>query len=103
MSKQISDVMRQFSSIFTQNKGHVELFIVTLLLIEFMPRKIFFIDAVDSQVNKVKDMVNKVLTPILIHPLTVMILFALAVYSYYVKRDMNFFFILLITFMARKH
>lgn len=102
MSKQVSNVMRDITSIFTQNKGNIELFIVTLLLLQYMPQKIFFVDAVDSQINKVRNMVNQVVTPILQHPLMVLILFALAVYSYYIKKDMNFFFILLITFVARK-
>jgi len=94
--------MREFSSIFTQNKGYVELFVVTLLLLQYMPEKIFFVNTIDSEVSKVRTMVNQVVTPILQHPLTVMVLFVLAVYSYYVKKDMNFFFILLITFIARK-
>jgi len=106
MSKAVSkvsmDFMREFSSLFTQNKGYVELFVVTLLLLQYMPEKIFFVDAVDKEVSKVRTMVNQVVTPILQHPLTVLILFVLAVYSYYVKKDMNFFFILLITFIARK-
>ena len=106
MSKAVSkvsmDFMREFSSLFTQNKGYVELFVVTLLLLQYMPEKIFFIDTVDKEFSKVRIMVNQVVTPILQHPLTIMILFVLAVYSYYVKKDMNFFFILLITFIARK-
>jgi cytochrome c oxidase assembly factor CtaG len=106
MSKAVSKVstkfMQEFSSLFTQNKGYVELFVVTLLLLQYMPEKIFFVNTIDSEVSKVRTMVNQVVTPILQHPLTVMILFVLAVYSYYVKRDMNFFFILLITFIARK-
>ena len=102
VSKASTDLMREFSSLFTQNKGYVELFVVTLLLLQYMPEKIFFVDAIDSEVSKVKTMIKKVITPILQHPLTVMVLFILSVYSYYVKRDMNFFFILLITFIARK-
>lgn len=106
MSKAVSKVsskfMRDFSSLFTQNKGYVELFVVTLLLLQYMPEKIFFVDAADKEVSKVRIMVKQVVTPILQHPLTIMILFVLAVYSYYVKKDMNFFFILLITLIARK-
>ena len=102
VTKLSNNFMREFSSIFTQNKGYVELFVVTLLLLQYMPEKIFFVNTIDSEVSKVRTMVNQVVTPILQHPLTVMVLFVLAVYSYYVKKDMNFFFILLITFIARK-
>ena len=102
VTKLSNNFMREFSSVFTKNKGYIELFIVTLLLLQYMPQKIFFVDAVDKEVGKVRQMINQVVTPVLQSPITVLVLFVLAVYSYYVKKDMILFLLLLITFLARR-
>lgn len=96
------NLVKDFSKVFTQNKGYVELFIVTLLLLQYMPQRVFYVDAIDSQINNVRGAIQNTVTPFLQHPLTVLVLFVLAIYSYYVQKDMIFFLILLITFIARK-
>ena len=68
----------------------------------FLPTWIFFVDAVDKEVGKVKQMINQFATPVLQSPISVMVLFVLAVYSYYVKKDLILFLLLLITFLARR-
>ena len=94
-----SSVSNNLSVQFSKNKHYLEVFLVTLLLLQYMPQ----------QLNGTSDRFNKFFNPLfdpikkfIKHPVVIVLLFLTAVYSYYVKKDMNLFFILLISMVAKK-
>jgi hypothetical protein len=90
----------EFSKLFAKNKHSLEVVLVTLILLDIMPKKLMgtnnvvYNRAVKPVVNMVKNIVE--------HPLFLSFLFVVACYSYYYLHDMNMFFILLFTLMSTK-
>ena len=95
-----SNVSNNLSVVFSKNKHYLEVFLVTLLLLQYMPQQLN--GASDNRLSKY---INPLFDPIkkfMKNPVVIVLLFLTAVYSYYVKKDMNLFFLLLISMVARK-
>ena len=90
----------EFTRLFAKQKHNLELVLVTLILLDLMPKKL--LGPAHPLFNRVVDPVVSPLKNLVQTPLFVALLFVVAVYSYYYLHDMNMFFILLLTLIANK-
>ena len=90
----------EFSKLFAKNKHNLELVLVTLILLDLMPKKLF--GPAHPLFNQVVQPVVTPLQHLIQTPLFVGFLFIIACYSYYYLHDMNMFIILLLTLIANK-
>jgi len=97
-----SNLSSQLSTLFSKNKHYLEIFLVTLLLLQYMPQELIFNKEQDYTFKKY---LNPLFDPIRLfmkNPIVIVLLFFIATYSYYIKRDMNIFFLLLISMVSKK-
>ena len=100
VTKLPSKLTSEFSRLFSKNKHNLELVLVTLILLDLMPKKL--LGSVHPLFDRV---IRPVVTPLqnLVHtPLFVAFIFFIACYSYYYLHDMNMFIILILTLIANK-